>query len=104
MKTRKYYNPRDGATPTRAFTTDGCSGGMSWAWQTFVKPLTKTDIPWRQCCVVHDRAYWMGGTWTDRRVADKHSHNSPESNTPSPPFVFNLQLLQLNTPDSKEDE
>lgn len=71
MKKRKYYNPRDGATPPREFTTDGCSGGMSWFWQTAVKPFTKTDIPWRDCCVTHDRAYWMGGSWYDRRFADR---------------------------------
>ena len=72
MVMRKYYNPRDGSTPPREFTTDGCSGGMSWFWQTFIKPLTKADIPWRQCCVIHDRAYWMGGSWTERRAADRH--------------------------------
>ncbi len=72
MVKRKDYHKQDGSTPPREFTTDGCSGGMSWFWQTLIKPHTKTDIPWRQCCVVHDRAYWMGGTWTDRRAADRH--------------------------------
>ena len=71
MEKRKYYHPRDGATPPREFTTDGCSGGMSWAWQTFAKPFTKTDIPWRDCCVEHDKEYWMGGTWWERRKADE---------------------------------
>jgi len=70
MVKRKYYHPRDGQAPPREFTTDGCSGGMSWSWQTFVKPFTKNDIPWRGCCVTHDHCYWAGGTWTDRRNAD----------------------------------
>ena len=70
MSTRKYYHPRDGATPTYEFTTDGCSGGMSAFWQLVVKPFTKTDIPWRDCCVTHDREYWEGGTWYDRVQAD----------------------------------
>ncbi len=43
---------------------------MSWFWQTCIKPFTKTDIPWRGCCVEHDKEYWEGGTWTDRRNAD----------------------------------
>ena len=71
MVKRKYYHPQDGCNPPREFTTDGCSGGMSWFWQTCIKPFTKTDIPWRECCVVHDRAYWMGGTWRNRRTADR---------------------------------
>jgi hypothetical protein len=43
---------------------------MSWAWQTFIKPFTKTDIPWRDCCVIHDKEYWEGGAWSDRVQAD----------------------------------
>lgn len=70
MSDRKYYHPRDGATPPHAFTTDGCSGGMSAFWQLCVKPFTKTDIPWRDCCVTHDKEYWEGGTWYDRVQAD----------------------------------
>ena len=71
MSNRDYYHPRDGAQPTYEFTTDGCSGGMSWFWQTFIKPFTKTDIPWRGCCVEHDKEYWMGGTWKERQIADQ---------------------------------
>jgi hypothetical protein len=71
MSNRKYYSSRDGTEPTFTFTTDGCSGGMSAFWQHLVKPFTKTDIPWRDCCVTHDKDYWMGGTWKDRQNADQ---------------------------------
>ena len=48
------------------FTTDGCSGGMSRAWQF----LFKSEPPWVNCCHEHDKAYHQGGTRDDRRRAD----------------------------------
>jgi hypothetical protein len=27
--------------------------------------------PWQACCERHDRAYWIGGTAEDRRIADQ---------------------------------
>ncbi|MEE9426796.1 MAG: hypothetical protein V3V25_01490 [Paracoccaceae bacterium] len=45
------------------FVTDGCSGGMSAFWRDLANqfPAVKTDfgnsLPWRSCCVTHDRAY-----------------------------------------------
>ena len=48
------------------FTSDGCSGGMSWGW----RKLFKKAPPWEGCCIKHDIAYWYGGTWQDRRKAD----------------------------------
>ena len=53
--------------PDYRFSSDGCSGLMSWAWRT----VTGHGPPWEGCCVVHDRAYWAGGTWADRRAADR---------------------------------
>lgn len=50
-----------------AFQTDGCSGGMSWAWRKFIHGLP----PWENCCVKHDLAYWRGGFWKDRKEADR---------------------------------
>jgi len=50
------------------FTTDGCSGGLSDAWNGFAKifPEFKQHFsdspPWESCCVTHDRAYWKGET------------------------------------------
>jgi len=48
------------------FKTDGCSGGLSDAWNGFAKifPEFKQHFsdrpPWESCCVTHDRAYWKG--------------------------------------------
>jgi|GEM_PF-5061114 len=43
--------------PPHAFTTDRCS-----LWP---------DGDWYRCCVVHDYAYWCGGTAAQRSQADK---------------------------------
>jgi len=53
--------------PPKSFTTDGCSGGMSWLWHKFEGDLP----PWQGACVDHDRAYWMGGTKHARWRADR---------------------------------
>lgn len=50
----------------RLFTSDGCSGGMSWAWRLIVGKAP----PWEGLCVKHDRAYWAGGSRRQRREAD----------------------------------
>jgi len=47
-----------------AFTTDGCSGGMSDFWSSLSRqfPALTKDVgdrlPWEHCCVSHDRAYY----------------------------------------------
>ena len=28
------------------------------------------DGHWRHCCVIHDKAYWQGGTKSERKQAD----------------------------------
>jgi glycerophosphoryl diester phosphodiesterase len=49
------------------FTTDGCSGGLSAGWDTFAEQAGffrdrhGKRPPWEHCCVVHDRAYHVGG-------------------------------------------
>lgn len=45
------------------FVTDGCS---LWIDGTPSQPGL-----WRHCCVLHDKAYWIGGTAQDRRRADQ---------------------------------
>jgi hypothetical protein len=50
----------------RPFTTDGCSGGMSWFWRTFFR----REPPWEGACVEHDKAYWQGGCSLSRFKAD----------------------------------
>lgn len=54
-----------------AFTTDGCSGGLSKAWQivsdrfpAFAK-AHETTPPWEPCCITHDRSYHSAGGATD---------------------------------------
>lgn len=44
-------------TPDYLFTTDGCS--------------RFPDDGWTGCCVVHDIAYWCGGSEDDREEADR---------------------------------
>ena len=45
------------------FTTDGCSGGLSWTWRRAVAtfpdlaPAKGENPAWEQCCITHDRAY-----------------------------------------------
>ncbi len=52
----------------RAFTTDGCSGGMSSGWKYLARriPLFARHLrdrpPWLDCCTRHDMAYWQGET------------------------------------------
>lgn len=48
------------------FTTDGCSGAMSW----FCRKILGHPPPWENCCIEHDLAYWRGGYWKDRWDAD----------------------------------
>ncbi len=45
------------------FVTDGCSGGLSMAWEvlsdvlpSFAK-IHQERPPWEDCCITHDRAY-----------------------------------------------
>jgi hypothetical protein len=45
------------------FVTDGCS---LWIDGTPSQPGL-----WRHCCVLHDKAYWIGGTAQERRLADQ---------------------------------
>jgi hypothetical protein len=58
-------------TELAAFTTDGCSGGMSGLW-TFTAErypafaeAHEDGPPWEDCCVTHDRAYHTGGADPD---------------------------------------
>jgi len=50
-----------------AFTTDGCSAGLSLAWEQLSERFPEMAVrhgnrpPWEECCVVHDRQYHAGG-------------------------------------------
>ena len=63
------------ATPTfktlenehlKPFSSDGCSGFMSYAWRR----LFRNEPPWEGCCFAHDVAYWKGGPTKLRLEAD----------------------------------
>lgn len=60
----------------KPFTTDGCSGGMSWFWHTILKHAP----PWEDCCFEHDKAYWQGGSKQDRKLADQKLFNCVKNN------------------------
>jgi hypothetical protein len=47
----------------KPFTTDGCSD--------FPNGTPKHQDLWLTCCIEHDLAYWMGGTYKERLEADK---------------------------------
>ena len=53
--------------------SDGCSGGMSatYAELKLLHPKYGKTLPWHQCCVVHDRAYYYGGAKKEKEVADE---------------------------------
>ena len=57
----------DPARALNAFTTDGCSGGMSATWSALAGLFPEFDElhmskpPWEGCCVAHDRAYHSAG-------------------------------------------
>lgn len=54
--------PALAADDLRPFTTDGCS--------LFPNGTPENKNLWLQCCIEHDRAYWLGGTSKDRLAAD----------------------------------
>jgi hypothetical protein len=45
------------------FATDGCS--------LFPDGTTEHEALWRLCCVIHDVAYWRGGTYDERLEVDR---------------------------------
>lgn len=45
------------------FSTDGCS--------MFPDGTIAQKGLWRNCCIEHDKAYWQGGTYSERVKADK---------------------------------
>ena len=62
------------------FISDGCSGGLSDAWQFLAQALPAfseragSRPPWESCCVEHDKFYWRGDTqqgYEKRLQADK---------------------------------
>lgn len=62
------------------FRSDGCSGGLSQAWQAIAdlfpsfRKKYSNKPPWEACCVDHDRSYWRGDAsegYDKRKQADE---------------------------------
>lgn len=51
------------AADIKPFTTDGCS--------VFPDGTLKQQGLWLSCCTEHDKAYWKGGTFDERKKADE---------------------------------
>lgn len=51
------------STEIQPFKSDGCSAFPDGTWK-------KHDL-WLSCCIAHDRAYWQGGTYGERLIADE---------------------------------
>ena len=55
--------------------SDGCSGGMTAGYALLPKAVRESlvgeTLPWKECCVVHDRAYYYGGTREEKEAADE---------------------------------
>lgn len=47
----------------KPFTSDGCS--------SFPDGTLEDNELWLSCCTAHDYAYWQGGTYDERLIADK---------------------------------
>ena len=58
-------NKKNNKQPTYDFTFDGCSGGMSALYDLFA-----SNLSWEDGCLLHDYAYWQGGTVEEKKKAD----------------------------------
>ena len=54
------------------YHSDGCSGGMSATYSKlkFLHAKYGETLPWRDCCVIHDKAYYYGGSKEEKKMAD----------------------------------
>ena len=52
--------------------SDGCSGGMSATYSSLTSLHDEYGnvLPWRDCCVAHDKAYYYGGSKEQKLIAD----------------------------------
>ena len=54
--------------------SDGCSGGMSASYAKLPQDIRERfgeKLLWNECCVVHDRAYYYGGSREEKQAADE---------------------------------
>lgn len=87
------------------FTTDGCSGGLSWTWRKAVAafpdlaPAPGEAPAWEQCCITHDRAYHdasgardAGDSYAARLTADHELQTCVAALGEGPEALFYDQL------------
>lgn len=58
------------------FTSDGCS--------LFIDGTFENPELWKECCLLHDMAYWRGGTEEERKQADLAFKACVEKKTEDP--------------------
>lgn len=63
------------------FTSDGCS--------LFIDGTFENPELWKECCLLHDMAYWRGGTEEERKQADLAFKACVEKKT-GDPILANL--------------
>ncbi len=92
------------------FRSDGCSGGLSAAWQTmaeswpeFAQAVGKAP-PWEYCCTEHDRFYWQGDSvdgFEKRLQADNQLKHCVEQSaiTHSAAIAQRLDLVETDVVD-----
>ena len=54
--------------------SDDCNGGMSASYAKLPQEIRERfgeKLLWNECCVVHDRAYYYGGTREEKQAADE---------------------------------
>jgi hypothetical protein len=84
-------------TTLEPFTTDGCSGGLSDAWRVVADRFPafaeahREAPPWEDCCVIHDRAYHVGGSDADAELSYAARLQADEA----------LQLCVVHSADSR---
>jgi hypothetical protein len=64
----QFFFPPAVSNPLREFSTDNCSGFP--------------DGNWRECCVIHDVEYFIGGKESDRSAADRDLGDCVNRRTP----------------------
>jgi len=68
------------------FKSDGCSVFPDGTFE-------KNDL-WLACCIAHDKAYWKGGTYREKKAADRELEKCVESL--GRPFIAQLMRVGVS--------
>jgi len=81
----------------RPFYSDGCSVSPDGI------PLTSNSEIWRSCCIVHDTRYWIGGTQSDKDMADENLRACiAAKGYPDVAAVYKFFVQQFGGPDTNK--